>query len=59
MIEPTVQLRFVKRRVGANTVRILQQKWQDPMLLVDDEWRDVELADPDRATPREFPPDAH
>lgn len=48
---PTVYLRFVRRRVGANTVRILQQKWtvdENEILLNDprqyDEWRDVELA---------------
>lgn len=41
---PTMHLRFVKRRVGRNTVRILQQLWQDPLEEGKEEWRDVELA---------------
>lgn len=44
---PTVHLRFVKRRVGRNTVRILQQMWQDIDVENWTEWRDVELADGD------------
>lgn len=39
---PTPYLRFIKRRVGRNVVRILQQKWED---LLREEWRDVEMAD--------------
>lgn len=41
---PTMQLRFVKRRVGKNVVRILQQLWQDLHDEGKEEWRDVELA---------------
>jgi hypothetical protein len=56
---PTCQLRFVKRRVGRNVVRILQQKYlkheSDPV----GEWRDVELHEDDGATPRDFPPEGH
>ena len=46
MILPTMQLRFVKRRVGRNVVRILQQFWQTDSDDVDhrEEWRDVPLA---------------
>lgn len=51
---PTMHLRFVKRRVGANVVRILQQFWTDadrPKIMggppIREEWRDVELADGD------------
>ena len=49
---PTMHLRFVKRRVGANVVRILQQLWTSDD---GDQWRDVPLAD-DRDTQRQFPP---
>jgi len=52
-VEPTCHLRFVKRRVGANVVRILQQKWEDDIKGLE-EWRDVELAD-ERATTRGIP----
>lgn len=49
---PTMNLRFVKRRVGLNTVRILQQQFLgDTGEAV---WKDVELAD-DRATARVLP----
>lgn len=41
---PTMHLRFVKRRVGRNVVRILQQLWQDLGDEEKEEWRDVELA---------------
>lgn len=41
---PTMHLRFVKRRVGRNVVRILQQLWQDLHDEEKEEWRDVELA---------------
>lgn len=48
---PTMYLRFVKRRVGQNVVRILQQLWQErenegslPDQIQKKEWRDVELA---------------
>lgn len=47
---PTMHLRFVKRRVGRNVVRILQQQWQhdfkEPLEegALPLEWRDVELA---------------
>lgn len=41
---PTMHLRFVKRRVGKNVVRILQQLWQDIHDKGKEEWRDVELA---------------
>lgn len=47
-----MHLRFVKRRVGRNTVRFLQQLWQDE-LWRKEEWRDVELANGDeKATTR-------
>lgn len=52
---PTMHLRFVKRRVGANVVRILQQLWQDVQVDEMGEWRDVEMAD-EGATQRHFPP---
>jgi hypothetical protein len=39
-----MHLRFVKRRVGRNTVRILQQLWQHVHDETRDEWRDVEMA---------------
>jgi len=39
-----MHLRFVKRRVGKNVVRILQQMWQDVEIEENEEWRDVELA---------------
>lgn len=50
---PTMHLRFVKRRVGKNVVRILQQMWQDVHVENWTEWRDVELANDVKATPRE------
>ena len=56
---PTMYLRFVKRRVGINTVRILQQKWEDTEVLHEPEglWRDVPMEDPwPRATMGEFSP---
>jgi hypothetical protein len=46
---PTMHLRFVKRRVGANVVRILQQKWEAEDGL-GTFWQDVELAEDVRAT---------
>lgn len=50
---PTMHLRFVKRRVGKNVVRMLQQLWQDLHDEGKEEWRDVELADGDgKATSR-------
>ena len=53
---PTHYLRFVKRRVGTNTVRILQQRWEDDgILLAQEVWQDVPLAD-EKATQRKFPP---
>lgn len=52
---PTMHLRFVKRRVGANVVRILQQLWQDVQVEGEVEWRDVEMAD-EGATQRHFSP---
>lgn len=55
---PTHYLRFVKRRVGANTVRILQQRMVDTDIMrpVEEEiWQDVPLAD-EKATQRRFPP---
>lgn len=57
---PTMHLRFVKRRVGANTVRILQQQWRHDFATELEpgkapiEWRDVEMAD-EKATQRKFP----
>jgi hypothetical protein len=47
---PTMHLRFVKRRVGKNVVRILQQLWQDVHDEYLEEWRDVELAEDIKAT---------
>lgn len=52
---PTMHLRFVKRRVGKNVVRILQQMWEGKDLgeailaapIKTKEWRDVEMADGD------------
>lgn len=41
---PTMHLRFIKRRVGKNVVRILQQLWQNLATEGHEEWRDVELA---------------
>ncbi len=41
---PTMHLRFVKRRVGKNVVRILQQLFQDVHDESLEEWRDVDLA---------------
>lgn len=52
---PTTQLRFVKRRVGRNVVRILQQKWEDS-LWNKEEWRDVELMEDGGATNAPFLP---
>ena len=49
----TTGLRFVKRRVGPNIVRILQQLFKDDYS-GKEEWRDVEMAD-ERATAREIP----
>lgn len=58
---PTMNLRFVKRRVGLNVVRILQQEWIHDFSSAEiapdtapTEWRDVELAD-ERATTRPIP----
>jgi len=50
---PTHYLRFVKRRVGANTVRILQQQWIEDSS-GEAAWQDVPLAD-EKATQRRFP----
>jgi hypothetical protein len=54
-MQPTVHLRFVKRRVGRNVVRILQQKWRAPSIAANaaEEWRDVGLAD-EEATTKDF-----
>lgn len=42
---PTMQLRFVKRRVGRNVVRILQQRFEhDGIRLIEECWLDVPLA---------------
>lgn len=49
----TTSLRFIKRRVGPNVVRILQQLFRDDYS-GKEEWRDVELAD-ERATARVIP----
>ena len=46
--EPTMNLRFVKRRVGRNVVRILQQQWIDAEGKA--VWQDVILWDEDGAT---------
>ncbi len=51
---PTMELRFVKRRVGANVVRILQQKWED-RFEYKWEWRDVPLAKDDEPTSGKIP----
>lgn len=42
---PTANLRFVKRRVGRNVVRILQQQWENAEGFADTQftWRDVPL----------------
>lgn len=42
---PTMELRFVKRRVGRNVVRILQQRFEhDGVLLAEPFWLDVPMA---------------
>ena len=54
--QPTMHLRFVKRKVGRNVVRILQQLWQDADAgAAISSWRDVTLAGDDGATKPEFP----
>jgi hypothetical protein len=53
MMTPTMHLRFVKRRVGANTVRILQQQWLEDSNYTE-VWQDVPMAD-EKATQRTFP----
>lgn len=52
-LTPTMYLRFVKRRVGANTVRILQQQWEEDSS-GEAAWQDVPMAD-EKATQRTFP----
>jgi hypothetical protein len=48
---PTMELRFVKRRVGRNVVRILQQRFeQEGVWTAEKVWQDVPLAE-DRPTP--------
>jgi hypothetical protein len=41
-------LRFVKRRVGRNIVRILQQKWEEDEMFHEGYgvWRDVPMEEP-------------
>lgn len=53
---PTVHLRFVKRRVGRNVVRILQQQWENDVGFADTSttWRDVELMEDGEPTTRDF-----
>lgn len=53
---PTMHLRFVKRRVGRNVVRILQQKWEDVLHRLE-EWRDVELMEGQGTTTADFSKD--
>lgn len=57
---PTMQLRFVKRRVGRNVVRMLQQRWESSTAeppISGEFWLDVPLAlDCEAgATTRDFP----
>lgn len=56
---PTMNLRFVKRRVGRNVVRILQQEWQNDPGFADTPttWRDVELGEGDSPTVRDYSKD--
>lgn len=49
-MQPTMELRFVKRRVGRNVVRILQQKFLLEETAQSAVWQDVPLAE-DRSTP--------
>ena len=42
---PTMELRFVKRRVGRNVVRILQQKFLLEETARSAVWQDVPLAE--------------
>lgn len=63
---PTMQLRFVKRRVGRNVVRILQQRFEhDGVLLAEEFWLDVpmaldcEMREAPGATQGTFPPEGH
>ncbi len=52
-MQPTMNLRFVKRRVGRNVVRILQQQFsidKSPWEI----WRDVPMDKEGEATIREF-----
>ncbi len=48
----TMELRFVKRKVGRNIVRILQQKWEDAC--GESLWQDVPLAEEKKATQPEI-----
>lgn len=53
---PTMNLRFVKRRVGRNVVRILQQQFsidKAPWEI----WRDVPLDRDDKSTTDDFKDD--